>query len=495
LEAQTLSDRVDYFYRQRVTEAELDLGFALLEKADHDLAADIGIYGVVSGAVPTPHTPVADLSIDLSAPGCAYDHLGQRVFFGTGQTVNLAVDSTGIPTEVSAATQQRWLGVFLRFKRLLSDPRTDGNSQQVFFRRDESFEIVVRQGPQAPIGAAPKVALVDDELLICDVLRRAGQTQLQAGDISIARRQSFIFAKGNAVEVQSALWKAISSAANTVQSAFNSVDSLFATHFDGSGNRHKSQAIDYTPHGFVTALTVGTVIDEIIDKLTASTDGSAGASRIGADAIVGTPHALARSTVDNQLSQILGWLNTHEGAAANAHKASAIGATPSGFITGTSVQAQVNGIATALQSNVTPATGASIIGNDALSGAPYSLAAGSVRDQLRADAQHLNTHASSADHDARYLRELHYDVKQLVHNASLKLATLTENPQVVAASYNTVSADGTPGSTTYFLGGSSSLIKVWTAKTSSNGAAAYDLWVQNISGIELVINIGAYRIG
>jgi hypothetical protein len=130
-----------------VTEAELDLGFELLEKADHNLAADIGVYGVVSGAVPSQHAPIADLTIDLSAPGRAYDRLGQRVFFGTGQTVNLAVDSTGIPTDVSTNTHEQWLGVFIRFKRLLSDPRTDGNSQQVFFRRDESFELVVRQGP------------------------------------------------------------------------------------------------------------------------------------------------------------------------------------------------------------------------------------------------------------------------------------------------------------------------------------------------------------
>ena len=98
-----MADRLDYYFRQKVTEAELDLGFELLEKADHNLAADIGIYGVVSGAIPTQHAPIADLTIDLSAPGRAYDRIGQRVFFGTGQTVNLAVDFTGIPTEVSSA--------------------------------------------------------------------------------------------------------------------------------------------------------------------------------------------------------------------------------------------------------------------------------------------------------------------------------------------------------------------------------------------------------
>ena len=163
-----MSDRVDYYFHQKLTEAELDLGFELLEKADRNLAADIGVYGIVSGAEPTPHSPVADLTIDLTAPGRAYDHIGQRIFFGTGQRVDCAIDHSGIPTEVTVAGKERWLGVFLKFDRLLSDPRTDGNSQQVYFRRDETFELVVRQGPEGNVGTAPKVPLQEDELLVCD---------------------------------------------------------------------------------------------------------------------------------------------------------------------------------------------------------------------------------------------------------------------------------------------------------------------------------------
>jgi len=45
-----MSDRLDFFFRQRVTEAELDLAFELLEKADRDLAADLGIFGIISVA-------------------------------------------------------------------------------------------------------------------------------------------------------------------------------------------------------------------------------------------------------------------------------------------------------------------------------------------------------------------------------------------------------------------------------------------------------------
>ena len=123
-----MADRTDFHFRQKVTEAELDLAFELLEKVDRNLAADLGIYGIISGAAPTQHSPVPDLTIDLTAPARAYDNLGQRIFFGTGQVVDCSVDHAGIPTEVPVAGQERWIGVFLRFDRLLSDPRTDGNS-------------------------------------------------------------------------------------------------------------------------------------------------------------------------------------------------------------------------------------------------------------------------------------------------------------------------------------------------------------------------------
>ena len=174
---------------------------------------------------------MADLSIDLTAPGRAYDNLGQRMFFGTGQTVGCAVDLVGIPTDVATAGHERWLGVFLRFRRLLSDPRTDGNSQQVYFRRDESFELVVRQEAEGAAGAAPRVALQPDELLVCDVLRRPGQTQIIVSDIDTIRRQAFIFAQGTSVGVQTGLWIILQPISDTVQASLDEVDAELTKHF------------------------------------------------------------------------------------------------------------------------------------------------------------------------------------------------------------------------------------------------------------------------
>lgn len=356
-----MADRVDFYFRQRVTEAELDLAFALLEKADRDLAADLGVYGVVGGGVPAPHSPVADLTVDLTAPTRAYDNLGQRMFFGTGQTVDCAVDLVGIPTDVTTAGNERWLGIFLRFRRQLSDPRTDGNSQQVFFRRDEAFELVVRQAPEGASGFAPKPALQANELLLCDVRRRPGQTQILASDINTSRRQAFIFAQGSSVAVATGTWSILEPLVGTVQASLDEIDAELRDHFTATGRRHAASAINYTPHGFVAANNVQAAVDELIDDLVTGASGNSGATRVGVDASAGTPNALSAGTVKTQIAALLGFINTHVGATSGAHNASAIAAAVHSFITGTNVQSQLQQIVSALTSTASP-SGASRIG-------------------------------------------------------------------------------------------------------------------------------------
>jgi hypothetical protein len=387
-----MADRLDYYFRQKVTEAELDLGFQLLERADRNLAADIGVYGIISGAAPTSHSPVPDLTIDLTAPGRAYDNLGQRIFFGTGQTVDCAVDFAGIPTEVPSAGQERWLGIFLKFDRLLSDPRTDGNSQQVFFRRDESYRIVVRQAPPGPIGSAAKVALQPDELLICDVLRRNGQTQIIGSDLDTSRRQAFIFAQGDAVQIVSGTWTTLEPAVDTVQSALDEVDAELTDHFTGAARRHAASAIDIPAHGFIAATNVQGAVHELVDDLSSTASGTPGAQKVGANAAPGTPHALPAGNVDGQLSQLLAWLNDHVGAVAGAHNASAIAAIAHSYISGTSVQAQLQEIVTDLGSQAAGTAGAIRVGADPVSGSPNALVAGTVDSQLAALLGFINSH-------------------------------------------------------------------------------------------------------
>jgi len=485
-----VADRVDFFFRQRVTEAELDLAFELLEKADHNLASDLGVFGVIAGAIPTQHAPLADLTLDLTGSAKAYDRLGQRIFFGTGQRVNLAVDLTGIPTEVPLAGQERWVGVFLRFKRLKSDPRTDGNSQQVFFRQDESFEIVVRQAPAGPINASTRAALVDDELLLCDVKRKAGQTQVFNADIDLSRRQAFFFAQGNAVATVSGLWKAISTTANTAQAAFDSVDAILAQHLDAAALAHKAENVSYGPYKFLTGNNVRTNLDKLLDALTSAIPESAGATRIGARFVFGQPKGLSIGTVDSQLVQLLGWLNEHLGAAAGAHNASAIAATAHGFVAATSVQAQLQEIAADLASAAV-GQGAALLGSQALGGTPRAVPQTKLRDQLLALLNHLNAHIASPDHDARYARRIFSQAIVLAPATTKTMGILSTIPESLRWAYNLVANGDEPQQPQYHWGPLSPQIQVWVDKDDASGTR---LWARNNSNTRLYLLVNAYAL-
>ena len=531
-----MADRTDFYFRQRVTEAELDLAFTLMEQADRNVATDIGVFGIISGAVPSSHAPVADLTIDMTAPGRAYDKLGERIFFGTGQRVDCSVDAAGVPTDVKTQGSERPLGVFLQFSRQLSDARTDGNSQQVYFRRDESFQFVVRQGVEAVAGASVPIPLEDDALLVCDVKRRFGQTQIQAADIDLSRRQHFVFARADAVQAQAGLWKVLAPAAPTVQASLDAADGVLSDHLSGAARRHGADAIDFVPHAFLASKTLGAALGELVDDLLAVV-APAGASRIGVDAIPGMPAALQQGSVRSQLAQLLGALNTHLGAASGAHAASAIAATPFGQVTTTNVQAQLQQLVALLAA----AAGVTLIGSDVAAGNPYKLAAGTARDQLvslltqlnshvadlasqaaglgaakigdvdlggspyhvGAGTLHdqltwitggLNAHTGSGDHDARY-PHLTYSNGQL-YNAGQAIAhgDIKGWPAIITTYYNAGLLGGQPVGPFATSGPLSSQILATVTKNSQN-TGGFQLSVQNNSAQQLYILVNVYRVG
>jgi hypothetical protein len=519
-----VADRTDFYFRQRVTESELDLAFTLLEQADRNVATDIGVFGIISGAVPAPHAPVADLTIDLTAASTAYDRLGQRIYFGTGQRVDCSVDSAGVPTDVKAQGSERWLGVFLRFTRRLSDPRTDGNSQQVYFRRDESFELVVRQGIETAAGAAVPVALQDDELLVCDVRRAYGRAQVVAGDIALKRRQAFVFARASAVQVDPGLWKTLAPAAPHAQAALDAADGVLSDHLGGTARRHPAEAIDFTPHVFLASKNVGAALAELVDSLVAVA-GTPGAARIGMDGLPGAPAALQPGSVRTQLAQLLAALNAHLGAAAGAHAASAIGAAPFGPVTATSVQAQLQQLLTVLAA----ASGAALVGGDAVAGKPYALTAGTLLNQLVADLAALtaglgaakignvdlggapyhvgagnlhdqltwitgglNGHTASGDHDGRYPR-LTYSNGQLYNpGQSIAHGDIHGWPAIVTTYYNSGILGGQPIGPFVTSGPLAAQILSTVTKNNNSG---FQLAVQNTTAQALYILVNVYRVG
>jgi hypothetical protein len=385
-----MSDRVDYYFRQRVTEAELDLGFTELENADHNLAADLGFTGVLANAVVSQHAPVADLTVDVSGPGAALDQLGQRIFFSALQNVNLAQDDNGVSTDVSGAGKEKVVSVFVLFDRALSDPRVDGNSLTVFFRRDESFKFSVVQGAEAPAGTAIPPPLQSSAILLADITRGFAQSQVLAANISAARRQDAFVLTGTPRSIRRG---------RTIE-AVSDLLSYFNAHVNGASDRHPAASIDYAGGGNWADGTTNptTTVEAQLDKLVADLAAASGAPKVGAAATAGAPNALGAGTVKSQLDALLGFLNAHINQAAGAHAASAVTYAGGGnWADGTTnpastVEAQIDKVV----ADLSAATGAPKVGAGATAGTPNSLVAGTVRSQLDALLGFINGHINQA---------------------------------------------------------------------------------------------------
>lgn len=267
-----MANRRNYYFRQQVTEAELDDGFAQLELADRDIAIDHALTGIVRGLVASEHSP-QNVSIDITA-GCLYDQAGQRVEVPSLQNLSLAVDRYAVSTDVATPGNEKWLSVWCNFNRAQSDARVDGNSNTVYFVNDESFEFIVEQGSEAAIGNAVRPSLKADMILICDVRRVNADTTIANADISTTRRESA-----------------------------------------------------YVLSGTTYSTTKGTAKDALVQLVSdygAQGAGTDGASRIGAQARSGSPLSLSAGGIAGQIAAFLTAYNNHVTDAADLHNNSII---------------------------------------------------------------------------------------------------------------------------------------------------------------------------
>lgn len=312
-----MSARKNFFFRQRLTEAELDSAFDDLEVADHHLAADLGFVGILANAVVAPHAPVPNLTVDVSGPGIALDQLGRRLFFSGLQNVNVAQDDNGVSTAPSAAGKERFVSIFFMFDRALSDPRVDGNSRTVFFQEDEAAKFVVVQGGESAAGEAVPPALRSDAILLADVVRRFEQAQIAADAISTARRQDAFVLFGTPRSIRR----------GRTREVISDLLGLYNAHVGGTIDRHPAAAVDYAGGNNAWAdgtQNPATTVEAQIDKVIADLAVAGGAAKIGAAATPGVPGALGAGSVKSQLDALLGHINGHITVAAGAHAASAI---------------------------------------------------------------------------------------------------------------------------------------------------------------------------
>ncbi len=177
-------DKRNWFFLQGVLEGELDGAADDIEKALDSLTADPKTFGFIYGWHPTDTTPAT--TAILFTKGIAYDKNG-RFLRTTGDTARDIVTATDESnTDVVTGGNERWVSVFMRLGRVVSDPRTDGNGNPVDFVQDVGLndddtvagegELFVTVGVEAAAGSAVKPALDPNAVLLGDYLRAEGTT-------------------------------------------------------------------------------------------------------------------------------------------------------------------------------------------------------------------------------------------------------------------------------------------------------------------------------
>lgn len=194
-------NRQNYYYRQRVTEADLDNLETNLENALKNSIVDLFGVGMVAGGEVLPNSPTPDMSV-IVTPGRGYDFLGQRIAWSTSQNVDCSKDKDGVSTAVTAQGNQKWITVLAYFTRFYSDPRIDGHGNVVYFMEDEGYAFKVVQGIEAPAGQAQKPAHpTDGGLILTDILLSYGTTAITSDMIDKSRYDAIVTHTADEIQV------------------------------------------------------------------------------------------------------------------------------------------------------------------------------------------------------------------------------------------------------------------------------------------------------
>ncbi len=321
-------DRKDFYYRQLVTEGDLDEMFDLVEAADRDFVIDSGLIGVYFG-LDVAEAGVPNLTVQVAA-GSAYDQTGQRIAIPSTQVVPLSVDSNNVTTAVTTPGNTKIVSLFVKFKRALSNPKTDGNNATVQYNRDESYEFYVTQGAEGLAPTPP--SLESNAILLADITRAQGVTTITNSDISTDRRQWAINVSAGSYEIK----------AGQAETAFQSFLTTFNAYVTGlSGNTGAAQ-VGYAGGSTWADGTTNpaTTVEAQLDKVITDLGSGAGTAKVrGALLDAGGVYQIAAGTLASQLLALLTAQKDHQDDTSDAHDASAISFSPAGNLAATDVQA------------------------------------------------------------------------------------------------------------------------------------------------------------
>lgn len=354
-----MSGRRNYYFKQLVQEGELDAGFTALEAAVWALPADFSMTGIVANAAVNQHAGTPDLTVDISGSAFVYDPFGKRINIVALQNVNVAVDSAGASTSVGSGNE-RWVSIFIKYKKLLSDPRIDGNSNTVFFIEDESFEFVVVKGEEAAVGTGVRPSLLSDAILLGDLKRTFNQTQILNSDISAQsgtgffattrRQDAFVYTAG-ALSVRAGTPEASDAAlltlinsgilastisyagggnwsdgttnpATTVEAQLDKIITDLATSPSGGLKVGAGVTALWKEGSGVTGLRVNDIFNEIVNDLADSTGGDAGGYKIGManTGIWADATGLSATSVGDSITEIISDLASQSGSISGTRK-------------------------------------------------------------------------------------------------------------------------------------------------------------------------------
>lgn len=282
-----MADRKQYYFDENVTEDELNEGFDGLENADRNLASDLGFFGIIAGAVVAQHAALANLTVDVSGAGILYDQIGERLYWPNTQNVDVSKDFNAVSTAVAVGGNEKWVSVFAQFVRVLSDPRTDGHSDTIYFSQDEGFAFYVTQGAEAAIGTAARPPMQSAMILLADINFVHGETQVLNGSIDTTRRQDWLVVAGTPISLRNG--RIVDAFTSLVQQL--DISGAAAIGYGGTGNW-----ADGTTN---PATTVESMLDHIVSVLASA----GGTAKIEGDAFAGPNglFSLSAGTLKSQL--------------------------------------------------------------------------------------------------------------------------------------------------------------------------------------------------
>lgn len=348
-------DRLDWYYRQLVTEGELDLAFDQVQERIESETAGTAFDGLTGSVVLSESSPTA-LTVEVPGDGDGYTSEGKHIAWSDPDTVDVSQDFSGTPTAVSTPGNRRWVSVFAEFNEDLQDLRLDGNGLPVYFKRIASPEFIVVQGVEGVDPPAPD--LRPDALLLADVELSYGQTQVVDANIDHTRQQNYIRTIfGTSQWVHDNAREAIEGVLGHLSDLMVVLENQVAP----SGADYVGiDAYSQTPtNGVALDWALGSVrgaLRSIVDDLVASASGTnEGAGRVGSAAktasivSVPSPITLTAGNVSDQLQELADYLETIRNT---PFAASIVSFVPHDYVTSTTVQAAINELIDDLQSQV-----------------------------------------------------------------------------------------------------------------------------------------------